>query len=103
MLHSINRNVLGPGLASEYPLINKALFHGLMGKHRVMLGGMPEILYRMNIAGNLTLPELRDIFKELNARQRELLEPLSLRQLAENLMPHIFNAPRDLYMTALIK
>ena len=34
-----------------------------MGKHKVMLGAMPETQYRMVLGGGLSIQELRDIFR----------------------------------------
>lgn len=35
----------------------------LMGKHRVILGGMPEILLRQIIGNSLSLEDCKDMFK----------------------------------------
>lgn len=74
-----------------------------MGRHKVMLGGMPETLYRMILGKSLTIHEFRDVFRTIVSRNRELTTPFSTRQAAENFMPHIFHTPKDLYMTALLK
>ena len=37
---SISKHVLG-GRRTEFPLVEKFLYTGLMARHKVMLGGMP--------------------------------------------------------------
>jgi hypothetical protein len=34
-----------------------------MGKHKVILGDMPELLLRLIIGNSLTLEDVKDIFK----------------------------------------
>lgn len=53
-IDAISEHVLG-GQRSEYPLVDKFLYTGLMGRHKVMLGGMPETLYRMILGKSLTI------------------------------------------------
>lgn len=99
---TIGRHVLG-GNRTDYPLVDRFLYAGLMGRHKVMLGGMPETLYKMILGQALSIHELRDIFRTVLQRNQQLTSPLSTRAAAENFMPHIFMLPKDLYMTALLK
>ncbi len=46
---------------------------------------------------------MRDLFKFLLLKMKELKQPISMRDAAYNFMPHIFNLPRDLYITAMLK
>lgn len=68
-----------------------------------MLGGMPETLYKMILGKALSIHELRDIFRTVILKNKELTNPFSTPKAAENFMPHIFLLPKDLYMTALLK
>jgi hypothetical protein len=102
LIKSISKNIIG-GDYSCYKLINEALYQCVMGKHKVLLGEMPEILYRQVVAGNFELDELKDIFKFLAEQLKKLIVPMSFRESAYNFLPHIFQAPKDLYMTALLK
>jgi len=88
---------------SEYGIINQALYTSLMGKHKVILGEMPELLFRQKVANNLSIGELRDLFKFVIGKLQELNQPMSMREATLNFLPHIFLAPKDLYMTALLK
>lgn len=74
-----------------------------MGKHKVMLGDMPEHLYKINIGNTLEIGEARDIFKYTLSKVKELKVPISLRKGAYDFLPHIFQTPKDLYMAALLK
>ncbi len=48
---------------SPYYEINQILFKALMGKHKVVLGDMPEILLRQILGNSLSLEDCKDIFK----------------------------------------
>jgi hypothetical protein len=102
MVERITRDIVGNDF-SMYNIINQALYQALMGKHKVMLGEMPDILHRQIVASNLTLDELKDIYKFISDQLQKIEEPFSFREAAFNFLPHIFQAPKDLYMTALLK
>jgi len=53
------------GKLNEYPIMNKFLYTSLMGRHKVMLGGMPESLYKMILGKSLSVHEMRDIFRTI--------------------------------------
>lgn len=74
-----------------------------MGKQKVMLGGMPETLSRLILGNSLSIHELRDVFRFVLARNKELTVPMATKDATENFLPHIFQLPKDLYMTAIIK
>jgi hypothetical protein len=99
---SVTSQIIGKQF-SEFNAINQALYQALLGKHKVMLGEIPETLYRQILANNLSLDQLKDIFKFCLDMSSQLSTPVSLREAAHNFLPHIFQAPKDLYMTALIK
>lgn len=61
-IKEISTQVLG-GKRTGYDLIDKVLYSGLMGKHKVMLGGMPETQFRMILGQGLSISEMRDIFR----------------------------------------
>ena len=44
-------------------MIDKVLYTGLMGRQKVMLGGMPETQYRMILGKAISIQEMRDIFR----------------------------------------
>lgn len=46
-----------------------------MGGHKVMLGGMPESLYKLILGNSVTIHELRDIFKFVILKNNELTVP----------------------------
>ena len=59
---------------------------------------------------------MRDLFKFLQenpkkfvliylviTKMKEIKEPISIREATINLLPHIFQLPKDLYMTAMLK
>ena len=48
---------------SPYYEINQALYTCLMGKQKVVLADMPEILLRQILGNSLTLEDAKDIFK----------------------------------------
>eukprot|EP01017_Pseudomicrothorax_dubius_P038309 TRINITY_DN5716_c0_g1_i3.p1 TRINITY_DN5716_c0_g1~~TRINITY_DN5716_c0_g1_i3.p1 ORF type:complete len:352 (-),score=86.07 TRINITY_DN5716_c0_g1_i3:87-1142(-) len=101
-MESITKNIVGSS-PSEYSIINHALYTSLMGKHKVLLGDMPELLYRQQLGNSLTLKEFQDLFKFIKGKMAELKEPITFREAAVNFAPHIFQLPRDLYMSALLK
>lgn len=102
LVRSISENVVGEDFSS-YLLVNQALYQCVMGKQKVILGEMPEILYRQVVAGNFTVEELKDIYKFIGEQLKRLIFPISFREGAYNFLPQIFQTPKDLYMTALLK
>lgn len=58
------------------------LYAGLMGKHKVMLGGMPETLYKMILGQSLSIQEMRDIFRTVILKNKELTTPFTTKQAA---------------------
>jgi hypothetical protein len=104
MIKAIQKHVMGPPDShSEYKIINEALYKAVAGKHKVLLGEMPEILYRRRIATEFSLEELQDILKYLLEELKKTGDPFSLREAAVQYLPHIFQAPKDLYYTAMLK
>jgi hypothetical protein len=51
------------GKRTGYNFIDKVLYSALMGKQKVMLGGMPETLFKMILGNSLTINEMRDVFR----------------------------------------
>ena len=80
-MDTIGKHILG-GQLSEYPLINKVLYTSLMGRHKVLLGGMPESLYKMILGKSLSIHELRDIFRTTILKNKELTTPFTLSKAA---------------------
>lgn len=74
-----------------------------MGRHKVMLGGMPETQYRMIVGQGVSVEEMRDIFRLVILKNKELTIPMTIKDATENFLPHIFMLPKDLYMTAMMK
>jgi hypothetical protein len=101
-VNAIGKHILG-GERCEYSFIDKVLYAALMGKQRVMLGGMPETLRRLILGNSLTIHELRDIFRFVISKNKELTTPMNTKDATENFLPHIFQLPKDLYMTAMLK
>lgn len=105
---------------SPYHEINQLLYECLMGKQKVLLGDMPEILLRRILGNTLSIKQVRDIFKlvlnkieDLGNNKDFLIEEENItndndrrflmNRLTNEMFSHIFQAPKDLYMTALIK
>lgn len=101
-IEEITAQIIGKRF-SEFSIINKALYESLMGKHKVLLAEMPEILFRQIIANNLSLDQMKDLFKFCVDSAGQLENPISVREAAFDFLPHIFQAPKDLYLTALLK
>lgn len=91
------------GRRTEYAFIDKVLYAALMGRHKVMLGGMPETLRRLILGNSLSIHELRDVFRFVLTKNKELSIPMRTGEATESFLPHIFQLPKDLYMTAMLK
>ena len=50
-----------------------------MGKHKVMLGGMPETLCRMILGKALSIHEVRDVFRLVIEKNNKLTIPLGTK------------------------
>ena len=104
LMKGVQRHIIGhPDSHSEIKIINEALYKAVAGKHKVLLGEIPESLYRRRIATEFSLENLQDIFKYLLEELDNTRDPISIREAAVNYLPHIFQAPKDLYYTALLK
>lgn len=68
-----------------------------------MLGGMPETQYRMILGKAISVEEMRDVFRLVMMKNKELTIPMPIKDATENFLPHIFLLPKDLYMTAIMK
>ncbi len=88
---------------SEYNIINQALYTSLMGKHKVILGEMPELLLRRKLGNSIPIGELRDLFKFVIGKMNDLKSPITMREATLQFLPHVFLLPKDLDMTALLK
>ena len=71
-------------------MINKALYTGVMGKQKVMLGDMPENLLRLIVGNHVNIEEIRDLFKFVLMSMKGLKEPISIKEASVNFLPHIF-------------
>lgn len=79
-----------------------------MGKSKVLLGDMPEPLLRMQLGNTLPLSTVREIYnlvvEKLNEHYKEHPDVLmTMEEMTMIYFPHIFQMPRDLYMTAMLK
>lgn len=63
---------------SPYYEINQILFKALMGKHKVILGDMPEILLRQILGNSLSLEDIKDIFKFVLEQISKARVPLTM-------------------------
>lgn len=61
-----------------------------MGKHKVMLGDMPENLLRLILGNHVNIEEMRDLFKFVLTSMKNLKEPISIKEASVNFLPHIF-------------
>jgi hypothetical protein len=74
-----------------------------MGKHRVILGDMPEVLMRQILGNSLSLEDVKDIFKFVLQQISKAKVPLTMQTASQTYFSHIFLMPKDLYMTALLR
>ena len=74
-----------------------------MGKHKVLLGDMPEHLLRQNVGGTLEIQEMRDLFKYVLSIVKKAEFPISFRKATLDFLPHVFQTPRDLFMGAMMR
>jgi hypothetical protein len=88
---------------SPYYEINQILYKALMGKHKVILGDMPEILLRQILGNSLSLEDVKDIFKFVLEQISKSKVPMSMHTATIQYFSHIFLLPKDLYMTALLR
>ena len=88
---------------SPYYEINQILYKALMGKHKVILGDMPEVLLRQILGNSLSLEDIKDIFKFVLEQISKARVPLTMQSATIQYFSHIFLLPKDLYMTALLR
>lgn len=99
---------IAAGTLSKYHYINNLLYMALMGKSKVVLGDMPEPLLRLQLGNTLPLTTVREIYSfvvdKLVEHYRNNPDVLmTMEEMTMNYFPHIFQMPRDLYLTAIIK
>jgi hypothetical protein len=99
---------IAAGSLSKYHYINNVLYMALMGKSKVVLGDMPEPLLRLQLGNTLPLTTVREIYsfvvEKLAEHYRNNPEVhMTMEEMTMNYFPHIFQTPRDLYLTAMIK
>jgi hypothetical protein len=88
---------------SPYHELNNILYLGVMGRHKVLLGDMPEILLRQIIGNTISIQEAKDIFKSVLKRVKESDGELDIRSASLLFYSHVFLAPKDIYMAAMLK
>jgi hypothetical protein len=74
-----------------------------MGKHKVILGGMPEILLRQILGNSLSLDDMKDVFKFVLEQISKSGVAVTMETATIQYFSHIFMLPKDLYMTALLR
>lgn len=62
----------------------------LMGKHKVILGDMPELLLRQIIGNSLSLEDVKDIFKYVLEQISKAPVPLTMAAASTQYFSHIF-------------
>jgi len=88
---------------SPYHEINQTLFVGVMGKQKILLGDMPEILLRRILGNTISINEVRDIFKSVLKSIKDSEGELDIQSATYLLYSHVFLAPKDIYMAAMLK
>jgi hypothetical protein len=88
---------------SPYFQMNEILYEGVMGKQKILLGDMPEILLRQILGNTLSINECRDIFKAVLKHIKESEGFLDTRTATEMFYSHIFYSPKDVYIAAILK
>jgi hypothetical protein len=106
-ISTINQHVFGGDL-SKYHYINNILYLALMGKSKVLLGDMPETLLRIQLGNTLPLSTVQEIYsfvvEKLAEHYRKYPDVLmTMEEMTMTYFPHIFQMPRDLYITAMLK
>ena len=107
MIENISENIIVE--FSEYYSLNKLAYTCLMNKQRVMLGGMPEVLYRQILGHSLSLRELEDLFRYVLHQMDKLdlvddsKKGMGIKEASLRFIPHVLQPPRDNYHTALLK
>lgn len=86
---TINKHVIGKDF-SDYNIINTTVYKALMGKQKVVMGDMSEVLYRRILGNSMTLEEMKDVFRFLTDKLKKMDAPTSYREAAHNFLPHIF-------------
>jgi len=74
---------------SPYYEINQILYKALMGKHKVLLGGMPEVLLRQIIGNSLGLEDVKDMFKYVLEQIATAKVPLTMQSATTQYFSHI--------------
>ena len=74
-----------------------------MGKHKVVLGDMPELLLRQILGNSLSLDDMKDIFKFVLEQISKSSVPVTMQTATLQYFSHIFLLPKDLYMTSLLR
>mmetsp|Transcript_13895 Transcript_13895/g.13883 ORF Transcript_13895/g.13883 Transcript_13895/m.13883 type:complete len:209 (+) Transcript_13895:621-1247(+) len=79
-----------------------------MGKSKVILGDMPEQLLRLQLGNTIPLATVREIYhfvvEKLNEHYKENPGVLmTMEEMTMSYFPHIFQMPRDLYITTMLK
>jgi hypothetical protein len=69
-----------------------------------VLVGMPEALFRMQLARMVTLEELERIFNQVlnTAQRRKVSDRRQLQLIANELFPELFVQPKDEYMARMM-
>lgn len=106
-INAIKTHIMGNSW-SKYFYLNNLIFLALMGKSRVVLGDMPEPLLRMQLGNTIPIQVVREIYDFITSQAAEHYSkhpdlPVTMEELTLQYFPHIFQMPRDLYVTALLK
>lgn len=64
---------------------------------------MPEVLLRQIVGNNVTIEEMRDLFKFVLEKMKDFKGLYGIKDVTLGLLPHVFQTPRDLYITAMLK
>ena len=75
---------------SPYYEINQVLYKALMGKHKVMLVDMPEILLRQILGNSLSLEDAKDVFKFVLEQLSQAQIPITMQTATQHYFSHIF-------------
>ena len=101
-IDTISQNILVNNV-SQYNLINQVLYTSLLGKQKVLLGDMPDPLLRQIVGNSVSIEEMRGLFRMVLTKMEEVEKPMTMKEATLMFLPHIFQIPKDLYMTALLK
>ena len=109
LINSISKYIFNHNY-SKFFSINHLIYQSILNKQAVLLGDMPELLLRLILGNSILLSEVKkilfkaqDMFKAVLIQMDNHKGRLPIKDITYLYFSHIFNHPKDLYMTGLLK